>query len=72
MFDPKALAVKSFYALFGQPEPESMPSTFDSERRSRSMDPLDKALAKWPGSVYLLPRDMNPRLAPKRQQPARQ
>ena len=63
MFDPEALeaAKKFIFSTQLDPQLQSMPSTSDSERRSCPVDPLDKALAKWPGSVNV-PRDNRPRL----------
>ena len=61
MTDPKAFeAAKNL--LFGQ-QPEPMPSTSSERRSRRSVDPLDKALVKWPGGLFLdIPRDQKPRL----------
>ena len=47
--------------LFG-PEVKQTPSTSSEGRSRRSVDPLDKALAGWPGSVNIPRFNEGPRL----------
>ena len=71
MTDPEALEAAAKNFLFGSQE---MPST-----RRPTIDPLDAALGLGKGiqakvefqGALAQPRDMTPRLAPKRQQPVR-
>lgn len=77
MFDPEALeaAKKFLFSTQLDPRLQSMPSTSDSERRSRSIDPLDTALGlgrgtqarvEFRGAAELPLRNSNPRLVKRR------